>query len=160
MNKKNKITNMRNVYLSIGVMLISTAGMLHTFIGGGWSKHTGEAAKLFPRIVYIILFVVALFLLIKELVGKVDFEPAALTIVKWWQVLVVLAATSAMFLCCLHVGTAVGILVFLIGMMCLFDEDFKKHWKSDVIVAVCATAALWAVFTLVLPIVTKGQILI
>ena len=69
-DKKTKITNMRNIYLSLGIMVITVAGMLHTFIGGGWSKSTGEAAKMFPRVVYGILFVVSLFLLIRELCGK------------------------------------------------------------------------------------------
>ena len=159
-NNKLKITNMRNVYLSIGVIIISIAGMLHTYFGGGWSKSTGEAAKLYPRLVYAILFVVSLILLIRELSGKVPFEPPALTIVKWWQVPVVLVATSVFFLFSLYVGTAVGILLFLIGMMCLFDEDFKKNWKKDLLVAVCATGVLWVIFTFVLPIITKNQILI
>ena len=42
---KLKVTNLRNIGLSCGVMILSTAGILHTFLGGGWSKKTGEAAK-------------------------------------------------------------------------------------------------------------------
>ena len=158
--KKTKIANMRNIYLSLGIMVISVAGMLHTYIGGGWSKSTGEAAKMFPRVVYGILFVVALFLLLREVCGKVPFEPAALTIVKWWHVPLVLVIAYAFFLFTIYVGTAVGILIFLVGMIFLFDEDVKKNWKMDLIVAVCATVVLYLVFHFVLPIVTKGQILI
>lgn len=159
-DKKTKITNMRNIYLSLGIMVITMAGMLHTFIGGGWSKSTGEAAKMFPRVVYGILFVVSLFLLIRELCGKVPFEPASLTIVKWWHVPMVLVIAYAFFLFTIYVGTAVGILIFLVGMIFLFDEDVKKNWKMDLIVAVCATVVLYLIFHFVLPIVTKTQYLI
>lgn len=159
-DKKTKITNMRNIYLSLGVIVISVAGMLHTFFGSGWSKSTGEAAKMYPRVVYVILFVVALLLLIRELCGKVPFEPASLTIVKWWQVPLVLVIAYAFFLFTIYVGTAAGILIFLAGMICMFDEDVKKNWKMDLIVAVCATVVLYLIFHFVLPIVTKSQFLI
>ena len=111
-NKKSKITNLRNVYLSCGLAVLSVAGLLHTWFGGGWSKKTGEAAKMYPRLVYTVLLVVALYLLLKELLGKVPFEPPAITVVKWWQVPVVLGVASAFFLFSIHVGTAVGIFMF------------------------------------------------
>ena len=47
---KLKVTNMRNVYLSCFVILLSVAGILHTYIGGGWSSSSGEVAKMFPRV--------------------------------------------------------------------------------------------------------------
>jgi len=158
-NKKTKVTNLRNIYLSCGMIVLSTAGMLHTWFGGGWSKKTGEAAKMYPRLVYGILIAVALYLLVKELLGRVPHEPPAITSVKWWQVPLMLAVASGFFLFTIHVGTAVGIFLFLILMIALFDEDFKAHWKADLIVAVCATVALWLVFTRVLPIITMHQFL-
>ena len=45
-------------------------------------------------------------------------------------------------------------------MICLFDEDWKKHWKVDLAVALVATVAMWLIFTRVLPIVTMSQYLI
>ena len=160
MNKKTKITNIRNVGFSCGIILLSIAGIAHTYIGGGWSKNTGAAAKMFPRLIYGILIVVSLYLLIKELLGKEKPEPPALTMLKWWQVPLIFAIASAFFLFCIHVGTAVGILLFLIGMMWMFDEDFKSNWKKDLIVAVCAAVVLWLIFTKVLPIITMHQYLI
>ena len=158
-NKKSKITNLRNVYLSCGLAVLSVAGLLHTWFGGGWSKKTGEAAKMYPRLVYTVLLVVALYLLLKELLGKVPFEPPAITVVKWWQVPVVLGVASAFFLFSIHVGTAVGIFLFLMLMIWMFDEDYKAHWKMNLIVAVCCTVALWLIFTRVLPIITLHQFL-
>ncbi len=159
-NKKLKVTNPRNVHLACGVSALCVAGILHTFFGGGWSKSTGEAAKMFPRLIYSILIVVSLVLLIKELTGKEKLEPPALTMLKWWQVPVIFGICSAFFLFCIHVGTAVGIFLFLIGMMWMFDEDFKANWKKDLLVAVCATVVLWLIFTRVLPIITLHQVLI
>ena len=144
---KLKVTNLRNIGLSCGVMILSTAGILHTFLGGGWSKKTGEAAKLYPRIIYGILIVVALSL-------------PAIAVVKWWQPLLILAVGVAFFLFVLYVGTAAGILLYLCGTIALFDEDPKKHWKMDLLVAVIATAAMWLIFTRILPIVTLKQLLI
>ena len=157
---KLKITNMRNIYLGCLVMILSAAGILHTYIGGGWSKSTGEAAKMYPRMVYGILIVVSLYLLIVELLGKVSFEPPALSVVRWWQVPVMLVVTVAFFEFVLYVGVAVGILIYLYGMIWMFDEDPKKHWKINLVVAVIATVALWLVFSRVLPIMTRSQFLI
>lgn len=157
---KLKITNLRNVCLSCGVMALSIAGLLHTFLGGGWSKKTGEAAKLYPRLVYGILILVALYLLVMELAGRVPAEPPAIAVVKWWQPLLILAVGIAFFLFVLYVGTAAGILLYLCGMIALFDEDPKKHWKMDLLVAVVATVLMWLIFTRVLPIVTLKQFLI
>ncbi len=157
---KLKVTNLRNIGLSCGVMILSTAGILHTFLGGGWSKKTGEAAKLYPRIIYGILIVVALSLLVMELAGRVPPEPPAIAVVKWWQPLLILAVGVAFFLFVLYVGTAAGILLYLCGTIALFDEDPKKHWKMDLLVAVIATAAMWLIFTRILPIVTLKQLLI
>jgi len=156
---KLKPTNKRNVYLSCAVILLCVFGIVHTFIGGGWSKATGEAAKMYPRIVYGILIAVALYLLIVELVKKVNVEPPAITIVKWWQVPLVLAVTIAFFYFVLYAGVAVGIFLFLVGMIWLFDEDPKKHWKMNLVVAVVATVVLWLIFTKLLPVVTMNQIL-
>lgn len=157
---KLKATNLRNIGLSCGVMVLSTAGILHTFLGSGWSKKTGEAAKLYPRIIYGVLIVVALSLLVMELAGRVPPEPPAIAVVKWWQPLLILAVGVAFFLFVLYVGTAVGILLYLCGTIALFDEDPKKHWKMDLLVAVIATAAMWLIFTRILPIVTLKQLLI
>lgn len=157
---KLKATNLRNIGLSCGVMVLSTAGILHTFLGSGWSKKTGEAAKLYPRIIYGVLIVVALSLLVMELAGRVPPEPPAIAVVKWWQPLLILAVGVAFFLFVLYVGTAVGILLYLCCTIALFDEDPKKHWKMDLLVAVIATAAMWLIFTRILPIVTLKQLLI
>ena len=157
---KLKVTNMRNIYLSCGIIILSLSGILHTYIGGGWSKSTGEAAKMYPRMVYGILIVVSLYLLIVELLGKVSFEPPALSVVRWWQVPAILAVTVAFFEFVLYVGVAVGILIYLYGMIWMFDEDPKKHWKINLVVAVIATVALWLVFSRVLPIMTRSQFLI
>ena len=156
---KIKITNMRNIYFSCGVILLSVFGIVHTFIGGGWSKSTGEAAKMYPRLVYGILIVVSLYLLFIELIGKTKLEPPAIAVVKWWQVPLILVVTISFFYFVLYVGVVVGICVFLFGMICLFDEDPKKNWKGNLIVTVVATAALWVIFTKVLPVVTMTQFL-
>ena len=141
-------------------MVLSIAGILHTFLGGGWSKKTGEAAKLYPRIIYGILILVALYLLVMELAGRVPPEPPAIAVVKWWQPLLILAVGVTFFLFVLYAGTAVGILLYLCGTIALLDEDPKKHWKMDLLVAVIATAAMWLIFTRILPIVTLKQLLI
>lgn len=158
-NKKTKITNMRNVYLPCGLIVLGTAGLLHTWFGGGWSKKTGEMAKMFPRLVYGVLIAVSLYLLLKELLGKVPYEPPAITNVKWWQVPLILAAASGFFLFVIHVGAAVGIFLFLVLMTWMFDEDYKAHWLRNLIVNLCCTVALWLIFTRVLPIITIRQIL-
>jgi len=157
---KLKVTNKRNVFFGCAIILLSIFGIVHTFIGGGWSKATGEAAKMYPRLVYGILIVAALYLLIIELIGKVKLEPPAIAVVKWWQVIVMLAIGIGFFYFVLYVGTVVGIFIYLLGMICLFDEAPKKNWKMDLIVAVVATVAMWLIFTKVLPIVTMQQILI
>lgn len=160
MTNKNRITNMRNVYLCCAVVLIGIAGLLHTYFGGGWSKSTGEAAKMYPRLVYAILLIVAVYMLIMELIGKVPLEPPAITNVKWWHVPLILGVTIAFFEFVVRVGTIIGILAYMIAMISMFDEDPKKNWKTNLIVAVVATAALWVVFTRVLPIVTISQPLV
>ena len=157
---KLKKTNMRNVYLTCFVILVSVAGIIHTYIGGGWSASSGEAAKTYPRAVYAILILVSLFILCMELTGKVAFEPPAITDVRWWQVPVILAATIGFFEFALYIGVAVGLLLFLFGMIWLFDEDPVKHWKMNLLVAAIATMVLWAVFHYVLPIITRSQFLI
>ena len=157
---KLKNTNMRNVYLSCFVILISIAGIIHTYIGGGWSASSGEAAKTYPRAVYAILILVSLFILVTELTGKVAFEPPAITDVRWWQVPLILVTTIAFFEFVLYIGLGVGLLLFLFGMIWLFDEDPIKHWKMNLLVAVIASVVLWAVFHYVLPILTVRQILI
>ncbi len=159
MNKKTRITNPRNVVFSCAVIVLSVAGILQTF-WGTWSKNTGEAAKMFPRIVYIILIVVSLYLLIKELLEKEMPEPPALTSLKLWQVPAVFTASAVFFLFCIHIGTGTAILLFLILMIWMFDEDFKANWKKDLLVAVFATVVLWLIFTKVLPIITMHQYLI
>ncbi len=159
MMNKLKPTNKRNVYFACAVILLSVFGIVHTFIGGGWSKTTGEAAKMYPRIIYGILIVVAVYVLIAELFKNVVVEPPAITVVKWWQVPLILVLTIAFFYFVLYAGVMVGIFLFLFGMIWLFDEDPKKHWKMDLIVAVVATIVLWLIFTKVLPVVTMNQIL-
>ena len=154
-----KPTNKRNVYLAFAVIALSAFGIGHTIFGGGWSKNTGEAAKMYPRLIYGILIAVAVYLLIVELLKKTKLEPPAIAIVKWWQVPLVLVVTIAFFYFVLYAGVAVGILLFLFGMIWLFDEDPKKNWKMNLIVAVCATVGLWVIFTKVLPVVTMKQIL-
>jgi len=156
---KLKVTNMRNVYFGCAVILLSVFGIVHTFIGGGWSKSTGEAAKMYPRIIYGILIAVAVYLIVTELSKKVVAEPPAITVVKWWQVPLILAVTIAFFYFVLYAGVVVGIFLFLFGMIWLFDEDPKKHWKMNLIVAVVATVVLWLIFTKLLPVVTMNQIL-
>jgi len=157
---KLKVTNKRNIWFSLGVIALSVFGIVHTFIGGGWSKATGEAAKMYPRIVYGILIVSALALIIIELTGKAKKEPPAIAVVKWWQVIVMLGIGVGFFYFVLYVGTVVGIFIYLFGFISLFDEDPKKNWKMNLIVTVVATAALWLIFSRVLPIVTINQILI
>ena len=158
MSKLN-VTNKRNVWFSLGVIALGVFGIVHTLIGGGWSKSTGEAAKMYPRLVYAILIVVALFLLGMELLKKTKLEPPAIAVVKMWQVPLILVVTIAFFYFVLYVGTVVGIFLFMFGMIWLFDEDPKKNWKMNLIVAVCATVGLWLIFTKVLPVVTMQQIL-
>ena len=102
----------------------------------------------------------SLFLLIAELVGKVAFEPPAITQVRWWQIPLLLVITIAFFEFILYVGVGVGIFAFLFGMIWLFDEDPKKHWKMNLLVAVVASVALFLVFYYVLPIITRSQDLI
>lgn len=159
MNKK-KITNMRNIYFSCAIMLISVAGILHTFFGGGWSAKTGEAGKVYPRIIYVILLISALYVIIMELLGKTPFEPPAITNVKWWHVPLIIGIAVAFFEFTIRVGVILGIFIFLMLMISMFDVDPKKNWKINLIVAVVATVALWLVFTKVLPIVTITQPLI
>ena len=156
---KLKVTNMRNVYFSCAVILLSVFGIVHTFIGGGWSKATGEAAKMYPRIIYGILIVSALSLIIIELIGNAKKEPAAIAVVKWWQVIAMLGIGIGFFYFVLYVGTVVGIFIYLFGFISLFDEDPKKNWKMNLIVTVVATVALWVIFSRVLPIVTINRIL-
>ena len=127
MTNNKKPTNKRNVYLSLAVIALSVFGIVHTYIGGGWSKNTGEAAKMYPRIVYLILIAVSLFLLIVEFVKNGKVEPPAIAIVKWWQVPLILVVTVAFFYFVLYAGVTVGIFLFLFGMIWLFDEDPKKH---------------------------------
>ena len=45
MTNKLKPNNKRNIYLALAVLALSAFGIGHTFLGGGWSKNTGEAAK-------------------------------------------------------------------------------------------------------------------
>ena len=123
---KLKNTNMRNVYLSCFVILISIAGIIHTYIGGGWSASSGEAAKMYPRAVYAILILVSLFILVTELTGKVAFEPPAITDVRWWQVPLILVTTIAFFEFVLYIGLGVGLLLFLF-LLVLFAECKVKH---------------------------------
>ena len=160
MTNKNKITNMRNIYLGCAAMLISVAGILHTYFGGGWSKSTGDAAKMYPRLVYAVFFLVGVYVVIMEIAGKVSLEPPAIANVKWWHVPLMLGVTIAFFEFSIRVGTIIGIFVYLIAMISMFDEDPKKNWKMNLIVAVGATIVLWIVFTKVLPIVTISQPLI
>ena len=127
---KLKVTNLRNIGLSCGVMVLSTAGILHTFLGSGWSKKTGEAAKLYPRIIYGVLIVVALSLLVMELAGRVPPEPPAIAVVKWWQPLLILAVGIAFFLFVLYVGTAAGILLYLCGTIVILGSCFNRVWYS------------------------------
>jgi len=157
---KLKVTNMRNVYFGCAVILLSIFGIVHTYIGGGWSKTTGEAAKMYPRIIYAILIIAALYLILIELMRKTKLEPPAIAVVKWWQVPVMLGIGVAFFYFVLYVGVIVGIFIYLFGFISLFDEDPKKHWKSNLIVTVVATVALWVIFNKVLPIVTVSQYLI
>ena len=157
---KLKITNMRNVYVSCFVILLSIAGILHTYIGGGWSTSSGEAAKMYPRAVYVLLILTAAFLLVTELLGKVAFEPAAITMVRLWQVPLLLVLTIGFFELVLYVGLGVSLLAFLLITISLFDEDPKKHLVPNVIVSIVASVALFLVFTMVLPIMTRSQILI
>ena len=159
MTNKLKPNNKRNIYLALAVLALSAFGIGHTFLGGGWSKNTGEAAKMYPRIVYGILIAVAVYLLIVELLKKTKLEPPAIAIVKWWQVPLVLVVTIAFFYFVLYAGVAVGIFIFLFGMIALFDEDPKKHWKMNLIVSLVSTVVLWLIFTQVLPVVTMKQIL-
>ena len=157
---KLKVTNMRNIYLSCFVILLSVAGILHTYVGGGWSASSGEAAKMYPRVVYVLLILTAAYLLIAELIGKVEFEPAAITVVRLWQVPLLLVLTIGFFELVLYVGLGVSLLAFLLITISLFDEDPRKHLVPNLIVSVVATVALFLVFTMVLPIVTRSQILI
>ena len=157
---KLKITNIRNVYVSCFVILLSIAGILHTYIGGGWSTSSGEAAKMYPRAVYVLLILTAAFLLVTELLGKVAFEPAAITMVRLWQVPLLLVLTIGFFELVLYVGLGVSLLAFLLITISLFDEDPKKHLVPNVIVSIVASVALFLVFTMVLPIMTRSQLLI
>ena len=157
---KLKITNIRNVYVSCFVILLSIAGILHTYIGGGWSTSSGEAAKMYPRAVYVLLILTAAFLLVTELLGKAAFEPAAITMVRLWQVPLLLVLTIGFFELVLYVGLGVSLLAFLLITISLFDEDPKKHLVPNVIVSIVASVALFLVFTMVLPIMTRSQLLI
>ena len=160
MTNKLKPNNKRNVYLAFAVLALSAFGIGHTFLGGGWSKNTGEAAKMYPRIVYGILIVAALYLILIVLMGKVKVEPPAIAVVKWWQVPVMIGVGVIFFYFVLYVGLIVGIFAYLFIFISMFDEDPKKHWKSNLIVTVVATVALWVIFNKVLPIVTVSQYLI
>lgn len=157
---KFKITNKRNVYCALIVMVLSIAGIIQTYVGSGWSKSSGEAAKMYPRLVYGILIVAALCLLVMELLGKVSKESAAIETVKWWQVPLILIIGVAFFQVVLYVGVAVGIFVYLMVLINLFDEDPKKHIVPNLVVAVVATVVLYLIFQKVLPIITMNQILI
>ncbi len=161
-NKKKKagITNIRNIVLSAAMLLISVGGYLYTYFGSGWSKKTGEAAKMFPRIVLILLAIIAVVLILKELSGRADPEPAAITVVKFWQVILMIALTSLFFLFVIHVGVASGILIFLVVMIALFDEELRKNWYKDLIVAVVATGVLYLIFMKVLPIIRLHSVII
>ena len=97
--------------------------------------------------------------IVSALLKKTKLEPPAIAVVKMWQVPLILVVTIAFFYFVLYVGTVVGIFLFMFGMIWLFDEDPKKNWKMNLIVAVCATVGLWLIFTKVLPVVTMKQIL-
>jgi len=157
---KLKVTNMRNVYFGCAVILLSVFGIVHTLIGGGWSKTTGEAAKMYPRIIYAILIIAALYLIMVEFTKKAVKEPPAIAVVKIWQVPLILIVTIAFFYFVLYAGVLVGIFLYLFGMIWLFDEDPKKHLKANLLVAVVASAVLYLIFSKVLPVVTVSQFLI
>ena len=157
---KLKITNMRNIYFGCAIIILSVLGILHTYIDGGWSKSTGEAAKMYPRLVYGIMIVVSLYLLIVEVLGKTNLEPPAITVVKWLQAPLIIILGIAFFMFALYIGVAVGLFIYLFVMISLFDENEKKNWKVNLVVALVAAVVLWLVFTKVLPVVTMQQILI
>ena len=151
--------NKNDIYCSLVMTLIGAVGIINTFMSTGWSKATGEATKMFPRLISALLIVVAVFLLARTLFGKNQAQQSENSPVRLWHIIVFLAVGFISFEIVVRVGPAVGILICLLVLINLFDAEPKKHIVANSIYAIIATAVLIVIFTKVLPIVTISKIL-
>ncbi|MFI3212085.1 MAG: tripartite tricarboxylate transporter TctB family protein [Eubacteriales bacterium] len=157
-NKINNITNVSNLILA-GICILLSAACLWYCKYGTWSQRTGESGKMFPRLVSCIWIGVSVVIIIRELLHMQKEEPVALTQMKVWHPLFVVGSCALYFLVELYVGIVVGLFVFLTAFISIMDEDPRKNFKKNLLIAIIATGVLWVVFSQVLPIVTFQTLL-
>lgn len=153
-----KPVNKANFWFGISMMALSIAGIGHTF-WGSWTKHAGEAAKFFPRCVYVSLFVMGGVLVAQEIARRVAPEPKALPEMKWFYPVTYTAAGILFFLTVYYIGPIVGISLYLLGMMIAFSLDPKRDLVKILIATAGCTVGVYLVFTKLILLVIPGSLL-
>ena len=153
-----KPINKSNFWLGISMIALSLAGMGHTYLGA-WTKSAGEAAKFFPRSIYIVLFIAGAVLAVQELLHRIPEEPKSLQDVKWHDPIVYVLAGALFFLTVYYIGPMVGIFLYIFIMMFVFSLNPKRDLLKIIIATVCCSIGIYLLFTKVIALVVPGSLL-
>lgn len=153
-----KPVNKSNFWLGITMIALSLAGMGHTYLGD-WSKKAGEAAKFFPRCIYIGLFIAGAALAVQEVLHRIPLEPKSLQDVKWHDPIIYALAGALFILTVYYIGPMVGIFLYILIMMFVFSLDPKQDWLKIVLATVGCSIGIYLLFTKVIALVIPGSLL-
>lgn len=153
-----KPVNKTNFWFAVAMFVLGVAGMLHT-VYGTWTKFAGQAAKFFPRCIYVCLMICALVLIAQELLHKMPKEPKALPDMRFYYPILFTAAGVAFFLAVYYVGPIVGVFAFLFPMMLAFSPDPKRDLPKTLLIAALSTGAIYLIFTKLIVLLLPGSLL-
>jgi len=153
-----KPVNKSNFWLGIAMIALSMAGMGHTYLGD-WTKKAGEAAKFFPRCIYIGLFIAGAVLAAQEVLHRIPKEPKSLQDVKWHDPVVYALAGAIFFLTVYYIGPMVGIFLYILGMMLVFAVEPKRDLLKIVLATIGCSVGIYLLFTKVIVLVIPGSLL-
>jgi hypothetical protein len=139
------------------LVLVSIFGFLHT-IFGEWSLSTGEQAKLFPRIIYVLILVTGLMLVFQKNTEGQNKDALPDTGIKHTLTFVGMGAIYSFMV--LNIGLAVATFLYIGVMIAFLTVNPVKQWKKVVIPSFIVAIVIWAVFTYFMPIVIPHQLLI
>lgn len=140
------------------MIALSMAGMGHTYLGD-WTKKAGEAAKFFPRCIYIGLFIAGAVLAAQEVLHRIPKEPKSLQDVKWHDPVVYALAGAIFFLTVYYIGPMVGIFLYILGMMLVFAVEPKRDLLKIVLATIGCSVGIYLLFTKVIVLVIPGSLL-
>ena len=153
-----KPVNKSNFWLGITMIALSLAGMAHTYLGT-WTKNAGEAAKFFPRCIYVGLFITGAALALQELLHRIPEEPKSLQDVKWYDPIIYTLAGLLFILTVYYIGPMVGIFLYILIMMFVFAVDPKRDIVKIIIATVGCSIGVYLLFTKVIVLVIPGSLL-